>query len=240
MFENIPDYPRAVTAASGPDRTAVQLAVEWLRRTADDVGGRPLVYGPDRRGLREWPILTGLDGWAVVATWRSFGTWSGGPVLAAWPNAEHLAEIADDPRTRALCVVPWLDAEVAPWVQAYSPVTLPTTLALAEVEPAIIPDPVAVEGLRTLTDLVNVTSLHASAGDRPRAVEVLRTLHGGGHVVDPEGARTWAMAHGWSARAAGQLADLARQIASGKRLRTGRPLVLREGILETWRRDAGV
>jgi hypothetical protein len=138
MFENVPDYPRAVTAASSQDPTAVQLGVDWLRRTTDDVGGRPLVYAPDRRGLQEWPILIDLDGWAVVATWRSFGTWPGGAVLAAWLDAEHLAEIPDDRRTRAHCVVPWLDAEVAPWGRAYRPVTLRTTLAVAEPEPEII------------------------------------------------------------------------------------------------------
>lgn len=106
MFDCVPDYPMAVTAATGPDRTAVQLAVEWLRRTTDEVGGQPLVYGPNRSGLRQWPILTDLSGWAVVSTWKSFGSWSGGAVLAAWPDAEHLAKIADDPRTRALCVLP--------------------------------------------------------------------------------------------------------------------------------------
>ena len=138
---------------------------------------------------------------------------------------------------RALCVVPWCESEVAAWVRAYRPVTLPPTLAVATPEPEIISDPVVDEGLQTLTDIINVTSLYASAGGRDRAVEVLLTLHDGGHAVDPENARAWAMAHGWSARAAGQLADLAQQIAAGKRLRTKRP-VLRADILDTWRQAA--
>jgi hypothetical protein len=113
MFERVPNYPMAVTAASGADKTAVRLAVEWLRSTTADVGGQPLVYGPNRPSLRAWPILADLDAWAVVATWKSFGAWFGGAVLAAWPNAKHLALVADDDRTRALCVVPWGEAEVA-------------------------------------------------------------------------------------------------------------------------------
>ena len=79
MSEHVHDYPMAVTAAGGPDRTAVPLAVEWLRRTTDDVGGQPLVFAPNRRALREWPILTGLSGWVAVTTWRSLGR--GGPDL---------------------------------------------------------------------------------------------------------------------------------------------------------------
>jgi hypothetical protein len=234
MFERVPDYPMAVTAASGPDSTAVRLAVEWLQNTTAEVGGQPLVYAPNRASIREWPILAELDGWAVVTTWKtSTGAWSGGAVLAAWPDAEHLAVLADDGRTRALCVVPWREPEVAAWVRAYRPVTLPTTLAIATPQPEIVSDPVAVEGLKTLTAIINVTSLYASAGGRDRAVEVLLTLHDGGHGVNPEDARGWAMAHGWSARAAGQVADLAKQIAAGKRLRTRRP-VLRTGILDTW------
>ncbi|HEY6688973.1 MAG TPA: hypothetical protein VI094_22505 [Propionibacteriaceae bacterium] len=237
MFERAPNYPIAVTAASGADRTAVRLAVEWLRNTTADVGGQPLVYVPNRPSLREWPILANLDGWAVVATWKSFGGWSGGAVLAAWPDAKHLALIADDDRTRALCVVPWNESEVAPWIRAYHPVTLPPTLTVAKRQPEIISDPVAVEGLHDLTAIVNVQSLYSSAGDRDRAVAVLLALHDGGHDVVPEDTGAWAMAHGWSAEAALELADLAEQIVAGKRLRTKRR-VLRSDILDRWRRAA--
>ncbi len=237
MFERVPNYPMAVTAASGADKTAVRLAVEWLRNTMADVGGQPLVYAPDRPSLREWPILANLNGWAAVATWKSFGTWSGGAVLAAWPDTEHLARIADDNRTRALCVMPWVESEVADWVRAYHPVTLPPTLKVAEAEPEIVSDPVAVEGLKDLTAIINVNSLYASAGGRDRAVAVLLTLHDGGHGVSPRDARAWAMANGWSARAAEQLADLAEQIAAGRRLRTRRS-GLRSDILDTWRQRA--
>jgi hypothetical protein len=237
MFERVPNYPMAVTAASGADKTAVRLAVEWLRNTTDDVGGQPLVYVPNRPSLREWAILANLNGWAVVATWKSFGAWSGGAVLAAWPDTEHLARIADDDRTRALCVVPWGESEVAAWLRAYRPVTLPPTLKLAEPKPEIISDPVALEGLKDLTAIVNVQSPYSSAGDRDRAVAVLLALHDGGCGVDPEDTRAWAMAHGWSAEAAGQLADFAEQLAAGTRLRTRRK-VLRSDILEVWRQRA--
>jgi len=72
MFEHVPDYPMAVTAASGADATAVRLAVDWLLQTTDAVGGQPLVYAPNRPSIREWPILAGLDGPAVVTTWKGW------------------------------------------------------------------------------------------------------------------------------------------------------------------------
>jgi hypothetical protein len=88
-----------------------------------------------------------------------------------------------------------------------------------------------------LTAMVNMESLHASSGERSRAVAVLLTLHDGRHGVKPEDAEAWAMAHGWSARAAGQLADLAKQIAARKRLRTG-GFMLAPGALDRWRQAA--
>lgn len=132
-----------------------------------------------------------------------------------------------------------IESDAAAWVRAYRPVSLPTKLAMATREPELVSDPVAVEGLKSLTAIVNVTNLHASAPDRGRAVAALLALHDGGHGVNSEDARAWAMAHGWSARAAGQLADLAQQIAAGKRLRI-KGGGLRSDILYTWRQAAGV
>jgi hypothetical protein len=94
MFERMPDYPMAVTAASGPDKTAVRLALQWLRTTTDDVGGRPLITVPTQAAIREWPVLTKL-GWASVVTWKSHSA-AAGAVLALWPDAEHLARVTDD------------------------------------------------------------------------------------------------------------------------------------------------
>jgi hypothetical protein len=133
--------------------------------------------------------------------------------------------------------VPWNEAEVAAWVRAYRPVTLPPTLKLATgPEPEIISDPVAVQGLEVLTAIVNVQSLHASSGERGRAVAVLLTLHDGGHGVKPEDAKAWAMAHGWSARAGGQLADLAKHRSREAPTRGG--FMLAPDALDRWRQAA--
>ena len=105
MFDRLPDYPMAVTASSGPDRSAVQRALQWLYNITDDVGGRPLITVPTQEAVREWPILAKLDGWATVATWKS-PVHAGGAVLALWPDAEHLARVTDDPGTRRRAGLP--------------------------------------------------------------------------------------------------------------------------------------
>jgi hypothetical protein len=56
-------------------------------------------------------------------------------------------------------VLPWAESKVAAWVRANRPVTSPPTLKLAAPELEIISDPLAVEGLKDLTAIVNVTSL---------------------------------------------------------------------------------
>jgi hypothetical protein len=99
MFDRLPDYPMAVPASSGPDKSAVQLALQWRYNITDDVGGRPLITVPTQEAVREWPILAKLDGCATVATWKS-PVHAGGAVLALWPDAEHLARVTDDPGTR--------------------------------------------------------------------------------------------------------------------------------------------
>jgi hypothetical protein len=88
----------------------------------------------------------------AVGTWRGIKAWRGGPVLAVWPNRVKLGEIADDPRTAALCAVPWVLAELDAWQAAANPE--PLGAAVAPMVTSSL-DPVVVEGLKTLTSMVN-------------------------------------------------------------------------------------
>ncbi|VBA68779.1 hypothetical protein LAUMK142_05813 [Mycobacterium pseudokansasii] len=123
----------------------------------------------NNRLLPEFVNRTGV----AVGTWRSRATgWYGGPVHAAWPTREKLGEIADDPRTRALCVVPWGNGEVDAWAAAAQPKLLGPAVRL---EPSSGLDPIVVEGLKTLTHSVNMANDLAGSLDRRDAVAVLRT-----------------------------------------------------------------
>ncbi|MGL4173822.1 MAG: hypothetical protein ACRCTR_07100 [Actinomycetota bacterium] len=87
-------------------------------------------------------------------------------MLAAWPNRNNLAEIAEDRQTTALCVVPWAAGESDPWQAATSPELLDQAAALTV--DLSVADPVVVQGLKSI--FVNQSNMLASSDDRDRAV----------------------------------------------------------------------
>lgn len=231
------NYPKALTA--GPDHgdQGLRDGLRWLMKKVSEVGGAPLVVAPGRANvdhnslLSEFVKRTGV----TVATWRSRPRdWHGGPVLAAWPTRQKLGEIADDPRTAALCVVPWAKGEVDAWAAAESP----ELLGPAAVTESTALDPAVVEGLKTLTAMVNMGNNLAGSLDRRDAVAVLRTLKDGGYRLSPDAIYSWAISNEWSARGAERLRELAAKFEAGKRppLKGGYPL--RSDILDVWRREA--
>jgi hypothetical protein len=159
--------------------------------------------------LSEFVKRTGV----TVATWRSrLRDWHGGPVLAAWPTREKLGEIADDPRTAALCVVPWVKGEVDAWAAAESP----ELLGRAAVNSSAALDPVVVEGLKTLTAMGEHGNNLAGSLDHRDAVAVLRTLKDGGYRLSPDLIYSWAIGNEWSARGAERLRELAAKFEAGE------------------------
>ncbi|MGC4112216.1 MAG: hypothetical protein QM747_17735 [Nocardioides sp.] len=136
MFEKQRSYP---TALSTRDEAGVQQAIAWVIAQQRQSGGQILLYLPGKQNLRANPVIerfSRLPG-VVVGTWRAGSTfsWSGGPVLATWPNREKLAEIADAHRVTALCVIPWVDAEVEAWQAAAAPELLAEQLRLVRRRP---------------------------------------------------------------------------------------------------------
>jgi len=90
----------------------------------------------------------------------------------------------------------------------------------------------------TLTALVNHANQLAGSMDRRDAVNVLLTLHDGGHRLDPAALYAWALASGWPAGGATRLKELATDIVGGRRPRADRR-ALRPDILTVWRQEAG-
>lgn len=242
MFETERDCPAAITqnGARAPER-AQRAAITWTLRKRAELGGTVLLFVPQKGTLaRNDNLIARLatQPGVVVATWRGgVSGWSGGPVLAAWPSREKLAEIADDPRTRALCVIPWLEKDTTAWESAVRPERLDEA-APAPTAPRL--DPVVMTGLTHLTHSVNHGNNLASALDYRDAVAVLRTLHRGGYGLPADDIYAWALAHGWPGRGAERLRELAQKIDAGRtvQLKGGSPF--REDILEIWRAEASV
>lgn len=241
MFERTREYPTAVSASSSGGGDAVARAARWFLAQAQAVGGQPLLYFPSKQNLDAEPLLGRLtrERTVVTATWRTFRgvRWSGGPVLAVWPDEEHLALVADHARTRALCVIPWTEGDVTAWQRAATPERLGTQAPDSAAGP-LVSDSVVVEGLRTLTAMVNHANNLAGSLDRRDAVAVLRTLHDGGHQLVAADVYAWALANRWPAVGSQRLKQLADDITEGKKPRRGGPSPLHDDALQQWRRAA--
>lgn len=232
-------YPTAVTAPSQLDPQAIALGIGWVRQHLQ-AGQQALVWTPNRPSLMEHPQLVVFARANLSATAKTSATgWAGGPVLAGWPATDELAELADDRRVSALCVIPHgtLD-EAAAWASATGAVQLGDT---APALPAAVPlDPVVEQGLDTLTAMVNHANQLAGALDRRDAVAVLTTLHRAGYRLAPSAVYAWALAHGWPARGAQRLREMCERLSTGHTLRAaGADRSLAPDILQQWRDAAG-
>lgn len=236
MFEKTRAIPRAVVDLD--DDSGAERAARWTLNQAQSVGGQPLLYVPGKRNIDYNPVLLALSKRVTTATWRTLlrERWSGGPVLAAWPDQKHLADIDGDPRTSALCVLGWSQKDTQGWAAAYQPERL--TPGAGNPPRAGISDPVVEQGMKTMTALVNHANQLAGSMDRRDAVNVLLTLHDGGHRFEPDELYAWALANGWPARGADRLKEFAMQINRGSRPRADRS-ALRPDILQVWRAEAG-
>jgi hypothetical protein len=234
-------YPCAMTCngAREPDRAQVS-AIQWVVTQQKANGGQVLLYVPNKRDLNsrdnhiaQFSKVPSV----VVGTWRGHtGDWSGGPVLAAWPSREKLAAIADDTRTRALCVIPWNDQETTAWERAVRPELLSGAVRTSGDTDL---HPVVVVGLTHLTRMVNHANNLAGSLDHRDAVAVLRTLHKGGYRLPPDAVYSWVLANKWPARGAERLREIASKIDDGRVVQLKGSWPLRDDILKTWRIEAG-
>jgi len=238
MFEHERSYPCGVTCNGATEPARAQAAaIEWVVEQQKVVGGEVLLFVPKKGDLNTMDNLISrfakVQG-VVVGTWRG-GGWSGGPVLAAWPNREKLAEVADDVRTRALCVIPWADGETTAWEHAARPELLAGASTAAT---ALDLHPVVVVGLTNLTRMVNHANALAGSLDHRDAVAVLRTLHQGGYRLPADDVYAWALANGWPARGADRLREMAGKIDAGRQVQLKGQWPFASDILEVWRAEA--
>ena len=95
-----------------------------------------------------------------------------------------------------------------------------------------------IEGLKTLTIMVNQANNLAGAMDHRDAVAVLTTLHKAGYRLEPSQMYAWALANGWNPRGAARLKEMAEKLNAGVRLQMKGTYPLRSDILATWRDKA--
>ncbi len=217
--------------AYGPDPVAERLGIEWLEREAhkqdlpcavvvpsvDSISNLERAIGRDAAEFAKRDRYFTLEGVQVqVFTGRTRPGVFAGPLLVPWANGAMVGS-AEECRPAAICAIPWAEADLDDWKRAYDPVDVRTGEPLGEDQIEL--SPLVTQALISLTSTVNPSTGIHHPSDAQHARRLLKALYIAGEPLDPAEIRTWALAHGWEARHAEDLADLAGKIAAGKRVR---------------------
>lgn len=232
--------PDAIAGPRSSDPDATKHAVRWVLAAQRSLGGQILLYLPQKRSLEYEPLLEqlGREHAVTVASWKTLSSagWSGGPVLAAWPDPEHLGRIDGDRRTTSLCVLAWSSDNLTAWLRARKPKQLGLTDFPGPRDSPL--DPVVQAGLRQLGRMVNHANNLAGVLDKRDALAVLTELHRGQHSLPAEDVYAFVLADGWPDRGAQRLRRWAAEIEAGKRKRIDGTWPLLPDALDRWRVEA--
>ena len=213
-------------------------AVTWARDAVKRHGGSLTIVVPQMGDLRSNEALQRIPKSIDTTSFKNMGSGgrtNGNVVILCWPTDDILRKIDGAGRLDALCVLPWIEAEIETWRASRSAVDLLGVIP----DPPVptIGDPVVLAALRSVTAGVNLSSGLTHPLDKPKAVWAFKDLRAAGHTWDAQEIEAWAAANGWPARHASELAQVARDIAAGKQLRAGkRPW--RSDVIAIWREDA--
>jgi len=238
MFGRMVSYAAAYTHASPGRDHETAVALDWLSGQQTSDGAQLLVLAPSKQALDESPVIRQIRSSLLLFSVKTFkaapGAWSGGPALALWPTTAMVELLDQHHGTRALAVVPWQLDEIDVWIRARRPADL---LGIApQADAPQISDPVVRVALEGMTNGINLGTGLSHPSDKARAVQTFRVLRAGGHRWATAEVQAWALAHGWTASGAADLARYADGIAAGRSFRTSRE-VLRRDILDVWRAD---
>lgn len=223
MFDRNVDYP---TAVASYDDEGVTAAIEWSagHLQDDDTLSVWTSLKSNLRNCAELEQFVQRYRDVVHITARGGGTPTGsGPVLMAWPDMDDISELVRVSRDiRALCVITWNADRIRPWVTAMKPDILGDGSDWENHSPE--PDPIVVEALKSLTLTVNHNNTISAGFEKDQVVSVLLALHAARVPMDADAMQGWTLAHGWSGKNPGRLAQYVRDINSGKRPRSQRVL----------------
>lgn len=216
--------------AYGPDADAERRGIEWLVREAgkqdlpcavivpsvDSISSLERAIGRSAAEFAKKDRYFILDGVQVqVFTDRTCPGVFAGVLLVPWANGAMVGS-AEECRPAAICAIPWADDDLNEWKRAYDPVDVRTGEPLGEDQVEL--SPLVTQALISLTASVNLSTGIHHPSDARRVRQFLKALYIAGEPLDSTEIRTWALANGWEARHAEDLAELAGKIAAGKRV----------------------
>jgi len=166
----------------------------------------------------------------TVRTFPRYG--EHGPVLAVWLSGKNL-DVVQDSGAGAVCLVPWLKKDGLVWAKGVGARDLMGADA-SEEEP-LVTDPVVAAALESLTRRVNLSTGIVHPMDRSAAVWMFRILRRGKQAWTGDEVTAWALRHGWDARHARELGEMAAGFLQGRRYRADKRTAWAEDILKKWR-----
>jgi hypothetical protein len=231
-------YEAVYIASPANSDKDLALAITWARHRAGKHGCGVSVIAPSREHFRTVEALDRLPRDFSQQTWRTMqDSRTESVVIACWPNETALARIDFDPHLKALCVLRWRDDESESWRIARGAMDL-RQLGSDKPAAAEISDPIVLAAMRSLTRRVNLSTGIHHPDDRDAAINTFRLLKRARRHLIPDQIKTWAMANGWGAKHAMELADLARGVLAGHAYRTRSKTSWVPNILDLWRADA--
>jgi hypothetical protein len=252
MFAREDNTERFFIPAYGPDDEALKDGFRWLFDYARENGsgevavevpsvgsisnlGRVIGDGNAKKLVKDRHLQVDGVRLTVFTEKTAPHRFEVGPVLAAWVDDKRLDKL-DVLNAPALCAIPWDRTDIDGWKTAWNPANARTGDAAGSGEP--VGDPVLRAALKSLSQIVNLSTGITHPSDKASAVQLFRILRTGGVPFRPEEVKAIAVQAGWEPRHARDLASVAERIAAGKVVQARGGTMWREDILDHWRADA--
>jgi hypothetical protein len=211
-----------------------KLAITWFVDTPRAGAQEPLLLVPLRRSIDYVPVLLALSKQVREDTASTIrrSSWRGGPVLAVWPSVKTLEYLTDWAQPTAICVIQWSPHETDDWLWAHQARDL--TGRSAPYEAPSLTDPVVLQAMQSLTQIVNLeTGIHHPL-DRAKAIQTFKALLSGQRGFGGAEIYRWAVANGWKGMSAEELKEVAEGVLAGTHYRIRNP-GLGSDVLDRWR-----
>lgn len=213
---------RGYVEAHLPLKDSFRAAVEWLE-------GKPTLIAPSTGVIETagWLESAGIPLGTTSNRHSRFGARPRGAIMAWCLHLDEILDLESHDEVDSIVVVR-AHATHAPWVTAHAVdhVAGETIERVSEASPAI---KAMVEGLSLLPVLNQGLT---DSRERAMVVQALTFMHARGHKLVPEQLVVEAIRNDWPRQSPLQLADLARSISQGRRLRF--QTRLRTELLEEW------
>jgi hypothetical protein len=129
-------------------------------------------------------------------------------LLGTHLSQDGIAKLDDAFNASAIVYVPWMEEEGKEWMSTWQPIIWgPSTwqFAASTMAPAVL------DALNGLHSRVNVMTGLAHPADKEDAKATFKELKKGGHPIDPEEIKRWALRNGWNQQATKDLHTLAKR-----------------------------